>query len=86
LNQLETFSFGIFGKSLFNQIFVEQGKDQLLLEKPCHLSEKNVSKIRNSLWIFEFCFTILNSCSTKWAEMSFETPKKDLAGLREYDT
>jgi hypothetical protein len=35
---------------------VEQGKVQLLLKKPCHFSEKNCSKIRNKLWIFEFFF------------------------------
>jgi hypothetical protein len=39
-NHPEPFSFGIFGKSFSNQILVEQGKVQLLLEKPCHFSEK----------------------------------------------
>jgi hypothetical protein len=31
-NPYEPFSFRIFGKSFFNQILVEQGKKQLLLE------------------------------------------------------
>jgi hypothetical protein len=64
-NLSEPFPFGIFVKSFFNKILVEQGKVQLLLKKPCHFSEKNYSKIRNTLWISEiFFFTILNSCST----------------------
>jgi hypothetical protein len=37
-------NFGIFGKSFSNQILVEQGKVQLLLEKPCHFSEKKSQK------------------------------------------
>jgi hypothetical protein len=51
-NLPEPFTFGIFVKSFFNQILVEQGKGQLLLKKPCHFSEKNYSKIRNTLWNF----------------------------------
>jgi hypothetical protein len=39
----ETFIFGIFRKSFSNQILVEQGEDQLLLEK-----SKKISKIRNT--------------------------------------
>jgi hypothetical protein len=52
----EPFSFEIFGKSFFYQNLVEQGKVQLLLKNPCHFSEKNCSKIRNKLWIFEIFF------------------------------
>jgi hypothetical protein len=64
-NLPEPFSFEIFGKSFFYQNLVGQGKVLLLLEKPCHFSEKNCSKIRNKLWIFKIFFlTILNSCST----------------------
>jgi hypothetical protein len=64
-NLPEPFPFGIFVKSFFNQILVEQRKVQLLLKKPCHFPEKNYSKIRNTLWNFEiFILTILNSCST----------------------
>jgi hypothetical protein len=55
-NLPEPFPFGIFVKSFFNQILVEQGKVQLLLKKPCHFSEKNYSKIRNTLWNFEIFF------------------------------
>jgi hypothetical protein len=44
-----SFPFEIFVKSFFNQILVEQGKVKLLLKKPCHFSEKNYSKIRNTL-------------------------------------
>jgi hypothetical protein len=40
----EPFSFEIFGKSFFYQNLVEQEKVQLLLEKPCHFSEKNAQK------------------------------------------
>jgi hypothetical protein len=39
-NRPEPFSFEIFGKSFSNQILVEQGNVQLLLEKPYHFSEK----------------------------------------------
>jgi hypothetical protein len=35
-NLREPYSFEIFGKSFFYQNLVEQGKVQLLLEKPCH--------------------------------------------------
>jgi hypothetical protein len=55
-NLPESFPFEIFVKSFFNQILVEQGKVQLLLKKPCHFSEKNYSKIRNTLWNFEIFF------------------------------
>jgi hypothetical protein len=43
-NLPEPFSFEIFGKSFFYQTLVEQGKVQLLLEKPCHFSEKKLLK------------------------------------------
>jgi hypothetical protein len=43
-NLLEPFSCGIFVKSFFNQILVEQGKVQLLLKKPCHFSEKKINQ------------------------------------------
>jgi hypothetical protein len=55
-NLPEPFPFGIFVKTFFNQILVEQGKVQLLLKKPCHFSEKNYSKIGNTLWNFEIFF------------------------------
>jgi hypothetical protein len=48
-NLPEPFSFEICGKSFFYQNLVEQGKVQLLLEKPCHFSEKKCSKIMNKL-------------------------------------
>jgi hypothetical protein len=38
-NLPEPFPFGIFVKSFFNQILVEQGKVQLLLKKPCQNQE-----------------------------------------------
>jgi hypothetical protein len=44
LNLPEPISFGIFVKSFFNQILVEQRKVQLLLKKPCHFSEKNYTQ------------------------------------------
>jgi hypothetical protein len=47
-NLPEPLPFGMFVKSFFNQILVEQGKVHLLLKKPCHFSEKNYSKIRKS--------------------------------------
>jgi hypothetical protein len=46
--------FGILEKSFSHQTLVEQGKVQLLLKKPCHFSAKNYSKIRNTLWNFDF--------------------------------
>jgi hypothetical protein len=55
-NLPEPFPFGIFVKSFFNKNLVEQRKVQLLLKKSCHFSEKNYSKIRNTLWIFDFFF------------------------------
>jgi hypothetical protein len=55
-NLSEPFPFEIFVKSFFNQILVGQGKVQLLLKKPCHFSETNYSKIRNTLWNFEIFF------------------------------
>jgi hypothetical protein len=42
--KLKPFSFRILGKSFSNQISVEQGKIQLLLEIPCHFSEKKISQ------------------------------------------
>jgi hypothetical protein len=55
-NLPEPFRFEVFVKSFFNQILVEPGKVQLLLKKPCHFSEENCSKIRNTLWNFEIFF------------------------------
>jgi hypothetical protein len=43
-NLFEPFSFEIFGKSFFYQNLVEEGKVQLLLEKPCHFSEKKIAQ------------------------------------------
>jgi hypothetical protein len=62
-NLSEPFPFGIFVKSFFNQILVEQGKVQLLLKKPCHFSEKNQKSGKRSE-ILKKKITILNSCST----------------------
>jgi hypothetical protein len=61
-NLLKPFPFGIFVKSFFNQILVQQGKFQLLLKKPCHFSEKKTQKsgLRSG---FLKKNTILNSCS-----------------------
>jgi hypothetical protein len=49
-------SFRIFEKYQFAQILVEQRKIEVLLKKPCHFSEKNISKIGKKLRIFEFFF------------------------------
>jgi hypothetical protein len=40
----EPYSFEVFGKSFFYQNLVEQGKVQLLPEKPCHFLEKKLLK------------------------------------------
>jgi hypothetical protein len=48
-NPPEPFSIEIFGKSFSNQILVEQRKVQLLLEKPCHFSEKKKIKYQDAL-------------------------------------
>jgi hypothetical protein len=52
LNLPEPFPFGIFVKSFFSQILVEQRKVQLLLNKPCHFSEKKL--IKNQEYALEF--------------------------------
>jgi hypothetical protein len=55
-NLSEPFPFGIFVKSFFNQILVEQGKVKLLLKKPCHFSEKIAQKsgISSGFWKYFF--------------------------------
>jgi hypothetical protein len=52
-NLPEPFPFGIFVKSFFNQILVEQKKVQLLLKKPCNFSEKNYL-LKNQEYALEF--------------------------------
>jgi hypothetical protein len=56
-NSREPFPFEIFVNSFFNQILVEQRKVQLLLKKPCHISEKKITEksgIRSGILNFFF--------------------------------
>jgi hypothetical protein len=64
LNLPEPFPIGIFVKSFFNQILVEQGKVQHLLKNRAIFQEKITQKSGIRSGFLNIFFTILNSCST----------------------